>query len=127
MADTPSKGRARRAPRRTLLVIATLLTVAGALLAVPAQGYLEQRGEVATRAAELDELERSNADLRAQLERLDDPVEIERLARRDHGLVAPGEESYSILPPSTAGVVLPRGWPFDRVAGPLESATTGGD
>jgi cell division protein FtsB len=116
----------RRTPRRAVLVVASLLTVAGALLAVPAQGYLEQRTEVASRSAQLDELERRNDDLRARLERLDDPVEIERLARRDHGLVAPGEESYSILPPATAGVVLPRGWPFDRLAAPLASATTGG-
>jgi len=126
MGDTPRRPGTRRAPRRTVLVVATLLTVAGAVLAVPAQGYLEQRAEVAARTAELDELERRNDDLRAQLDRLEDPVEIERLARRDHGLVAPGEESYSILPPPTAGVVLPRGWPFDRLAGPLESATTGG-
>ncbi len=127
MAATPRRGRrGRRAPRRALLVVASLLTVAGALLAVPAQGYLEQRSEVASRTAELEELERTNEELRVQLERLDDPVEIERVARRDHGLVAPGEESYSILPPATAGVVLPRGWPFDRLAAPLESATTGG-
>lgn len=131
MGEAPrSRGRTSReplrAPRRAVLVAALLLTLVGALLAVPAQGYLEQRSEKTAREAALEEVRRDNDDLRRQLERLEDPAEIERIARRDHGLVAPGEESYSILPPVTAGVVLPRGWPFDRLAGALESATTGG-
>jgi cell division protein FtsB len=112
--------------RRRLVVLLGLLLVAGAVLAVPAQSYWAQRGEVSSREAALAEVDRSNDELAARLDRLDDPDEVQRIARRDYGLVAVGEESYSILPPATAGLVLPRGWPFDRISGPLERAATGG-
>ena len=112
--------------RRRLVVLLGLLLVAGAVLAVPAQSDWAQRGAVSSREAALDEVERSNDELAARLDRLDDPDEVQRIARRDYGLVAVGEESYSILPPATAGLVLPRGWPFDRISGPLERAATGG-
>ena len=102
------------------------MMVAATLLAVPAQSYLEQRDELAAREVELAERDAANEVLAARLERLDEAEEITALARRDFGLVGLGEESYSILPPPTAGLVLPRGWPFDRLAGPLERATTGG-
>jgi cell division protein FtsB len=112
--------------RRRVLVVTALLAVAAALLAVPAQGYLAQRGDLAAHEAELAELERRNDVLDERLERLGEPDEIQRIARREYGLVDPGEESYSVLPPSTAGLTLPRGWPFDRISGPLERAATGG-
>ena len=53
-----------------------------------------------------------------------DPVR--RIARRDYGLVEPLQESYEVLPSPTAGLVLPRSWPFDRLSGPLERVATGG-
>jgi cell division protein FtsB len=112
--------------RRRLLALLGLLLVAGALLAVPARSYWAQRGEVASREAALAELDRQNDELSARLDRLGEPDEIQRIARRDYGLVAGSEESYSILPPATAGLVLPGGWPFDRISGPLERAATGG-
>jgi cell division protein FtsB len=112
--------------RRRLLVVLGLLLVAAAMLAVPAQSYWAQRDEVAKRESALADVDRANQDLAERLERLDDPDEIQRIARRDYGLVSVGEESYSILPPATAGLVLPTGWPFDRLSGPLQRAATGG-
>lgn len=111
---------------RRIGAVLGLLLVAAAILAVPAQSYLAQRGELADREAELAELDRSNDELAERLDRLSDPDAIQRIARRDYGLVSEGEESYSILPPATAGLVLPGGWPFDRISGPLERAATGG-
>jgi cell division protein FtsB len=112
--------------RRRLVVLLGLLLAAAAVLAVPAQSYWAQRGEVAEREAALAEVQRSNDELQARLDHLEDPDEVQRIARRDFGLVAAEEESYSILPPATAGLVLPQGWPFDRISGPLERAATGG-
>lgn len=112
--------------RRRLVVLLGLLLVAAAVLAVPAQSYWAQRGELDEREAALAEVDRSNDELQSRLDHLEDPAEIQRIARRDYGLVSVGEESYSILPPATAGLVLPRGWPFDRISGPLERAATGG-
>ena len=103
-----------------------LLLVAATLLAVPAQAYLDQRGVLADAEADLAEVRRGNAELSDRAEHLGQPEEIERLARRDYGLVRPGEESYSILPPATSGLVLPRGWPFDRLVAPLERVAAGG-
>lgn len=100
--------------------------VAAAILAVPARSYLSERAELSDREVELAELERVNEGLEARLERMDDPEVVRQIARRDYGLVSEGEESYSILPPATAGLVLPRGWPFDRISGPLERAAAGG-
>lgn len=114
------------ARRRTVAVVVSLVVVVGAVLAVPASSWAAQRDVLADRQAQLAALERDNDRLAERLDRLDDPDEIERIARRDHGLVAPGEESYSILPPATAGLTLPRGWPFDRLAGPVSRVATGG-
>ena len=105
---------------RRLAVVAALVFVAATVLAVPARSYWAQRSEVSSRQAELADLRQQNAELVERSDRLDDPDEIQRIARRDYGLVAEGEESYTILPPATAGLVLPRAWPFDRLSGPLE-------
>lgn len=114
------------ARRRRLLVAVGLMLVVAAVLAVPARSYWAQRGEVAAREARLAEVDRTNDQLATRLTRLGEPTEIQRLARRDYGLVEPGEESYAILPSATAGLVLPTGWPFDRLSGPLERSATGG-
>ncbi|MHB1137578.1 MAG: FtsB family cell division protein [Microthrixaceae bacterium] len=124
-AGEPVAGRSRRTVFwQRLAVVAALCVVAGTVLAVPARGYLAQRGELASRQSEMTDLERQNDELVARRDRLDDPAEIQRIARRDYGLVAEGEESYTILPPATAGLVLPHAWPFDRLSGALERAAT---
>jgi cell division protein FtsB len=116
---------ARRVVRRRRLAVAVALTVvAAALLAVPMRSYLAQRGEIAAAEAKLAEAHRVNAGLEQRRERMDRPEEIERVARRDFGLVEVGQESYAILPPATAGLVLPRSWPFDRLGGALERRST---
>lgn len=109
-----------------MAVAVALVAVVAALLAVPAKGYLAQRSELAATEAELSEVERANAELVERRDRLDQPEEIQRIARRDFGLVEAGLESYAILPPATAGLVLPRAWPFDRISGALERRSTAG-
>lgn len=114
-------------PRRRILALsAAALVVIGAVLAVPARGYLDQRSEIGELESELTDLRRDSTQLRERRDRLEDPEHVRRIARRDHGLVAVGEESYSVLPPPTGGLVLPDGWPFDQISGPLVEATSGG-
>jgi cell division protein FtsB len=114
-------------PRAVLLqrlgIVTFVLAAAVALLLVPARGYMAQRHEISAHRAELTDLEQQNQELTLRRDRLDDPSEIQRIARRDYGLVLEGEESYSILPPASAGLVLPRAWPFGLVQEPLEQAT----
>ena len=37
---------------------------------------------------------------------------LEEIARRDHGMVKPGEQAFQIAPPAVAPVELPETWPF---------------
>ena len=112
----------RRSPVRVLLV-AGVVALAGLLLAGPVLGWFDQRDQVADQEAELSRLTAENNELIARRARFDDPSEIQRIARRDLGLVEPGEESYAVLPPSTAGVNLPNGWPFDLIASSVATAS----
>jgi cell division protein FtsL len=92
----PSRRLERDLPRLTGR--AAMLLVAVAFLAVmavvPARQFLEQRGRIAELERRTAELEQSNAGLRAEVERLHDPAELERLARECLGMVAPGEVAF---------------------------------
>lgn len=123
-SDSVARAAGDSAVWQRLAVAVALLVVALTVLAVPARSYLAQRTEIASRSAELSELERQNQELVTRRDRLEDPEEIKAIARRDYGLVLEGEESYTILPPATAGLILPRVWPFDRLIGPMEQAAT---
>jgi cell division protein FtsB len=111
---------------RRSAVIATVVAVTVVLVALPVRSYLHQQSDVAAARAELDELERENDQLAARQERLSDPDDIARIARRDYGLVEVGEESYSVLPPTSAGLVMPQAWPFDRIEDAVRTAAGGG-
>lgn len=82
-------------------------TVAGsaALAAVvvygffPIRTYLDQRAATQRAREQLDVISRENERLAEQAEELRDPETVEEIARRDYGLVFPGEESYGVLPP----------------------------
>jgi cell division protein FtsB len=108
--------------RRALLIGLAVLVPVVALSAMPVRGYLAQRSDMADDRARLDEVQRENAELEARLAALDDPELIERIARRDYGLVREGEESYAILPPPSAGLIMPNGWPFGLLEGPVTAA-----
>lgn len=109
------------------VAVALLSLVVYVMLAAPGRRYLEQRSEVGERREQLDEITARNVEMEDRLDRLDDPDEIQRIARRDYGLVTEGEESYTILPPSTAGLNLPDGWPFNTLAEPVRHASSGHD
>lgn len=86
-----------------------LLAAAGATLAVlvlvvfPTRSYLTERGNLNSTSHQLQSLNAQNRQLSAQIGRLNTDSEIERLARKDYGLVKPGEEAYAILPSALAG------------------------
>jgi len=96
-----ARGRAlsREGPRLTGRAAALLVTVMLlALLAlVPAREFLDQRSKITELEQQAEQLARQNSRLEAQVERLHDPVELERLARECLGMVAPGETAL-ILP-----------------------------
>jgi len=96
-----ARGRAlsREGPRLTgraavLLVAVTLLAL---VALVPAREYLDQRSKITELEHQTSQLAKQNAKLEAQISKLHDPVELERLARECLGMVAPGETAL-ILP-----------------------------
>jgi len=74
-----------------LLVAVTLILL---MAVVPARQYLDQRARISDLERRTAELEDQNAGLRSEVSRLNDPAELERLARGCLGMVAPGEVAF---------------------------------
>jgi cell division protein FtsB len=115
-------------PRRVQRLVWVVAAVAAAVViaGAPARQWWSQRGEINQAEEELRQLSEDNEALEARLDRMQDPQEVERVARDELGMVREGEESYSILPPATAGVALPDAWPFNRLAPALVDASPEG-
>jgi cell division protein FtsB len=94
-------------PRRPtwLLVPATVLLVGLAMVTnvIPFRQIVEQRTQVSEAEARLDALVEENRLLESQVEALNTPAEIERLAREKLGYVREGETAYVVLEPESSG------------------------
>lgn len=96
--------------RRRLAVTATILVfLLGVMLVglVPFRQILNQRQAVAAAETRLGDLEAENARLARHVEALETPIEIERRAREDFGLVRPGETAYIVVPVAPVAVEEP--------------------
>jgi cell division protein FtsL len=98
-----------------LVVLAVLFTTV-----FPTRTWLSQRDELDARRTEISDLEADVADLEQQVRDLSDPAEIEKVARREFGLVKPGEQTFTVLPPAQQPANLPDGWPFNVLASQLD-------
>ena len=98
-----------------------------AVFVFPTRTFLDQRASTGDSQRRLDVLQEQNEVMEQRLAQLDDPTEIERLAREQYNLVLPGEEAYAILPAPPAPITLPHVWPFTGLAEKLDPAppTTG--
>lgn len=93
-----------------LLLFAALAAIIVFYGVTPYNAWQEQRGTIAEVEAELDEITRENAELKEEIDRLSTPAEVERVARRDHNFIYPGEDAYVVLPPpTTLPAALPPG------------------
>lgn len=109
------KGRAKRLG----LVVATMAVfgaLAAAFFVLPVQTYLRQEDDIARKQQELDALDRANAALANEVDRLKTPEGVEEAAREEIGYVRRGEVQLTMLPLPDAPVALPGGWPFDAAA-----------
>jgi cell division protein FtsB len=106
------------------LVVSVALVGALFGFVFPTRTYLAQRAAAEQARERLAVLTAGNEALERRVEELRTPEEIEAVARRDYGLVRPGEEAYAILPPPPPAVHLPDAWPFGRLADRLSPATT---
>ena len=109
MTDRPAPPSARgRRPRRGVLVALVLVgLVAGVLGGVfPFRQMFAHHRQVDAAEQQLSDLEAANTELEAEIAKLQSPVEIERIAREQFGLVRPGETGYVVEVPD-AGPVVP--------------------
>jgi uncharacterized protein len=87
---------ARITPRASILGF--VVFVAAIFAVAPARAYLDQRAQRDQLANQVSELEQQNADLQQQLDRLQDPAELDRLARECLGMVDPGQIAFVTVP-----------------------------
>ena len=98
---TRRKNRAGRWGRTPQVVAVVLvLGLLGAMAIKPTRDLLQQKSRVTGVAHDLVLLERSNGQLEHRIAKLKDPDYIDQLARRQIGLVRPGEVPYVVMPPS---------------------------
>ncbi|MGH2768253.1 MAG: FtsB family cell division protein [Candidatus Methylomirabilales bacterium] len=95
----------RRRLRGSLLAIAIL--VLGSTAVTPVRQVYSQHQRIAAEEQRLAELRRGNAALERELRRHQDPAYVEKLVRRQLGLVRPGEVSYLIPEQDPEGATQP--------------------
>jgi cell division protein FtsL len=86
--------------RRAVWPFVVSIAVVGVmfLLVFPARTYVAQRRSLAAVQTKVKVLTTENTSLDQRVAALQQPTEIERLAREQYGMVKPGEEAYAILP-----------------------------
>jgi cell division protein FtsB len=98
-ADEEARQRRLARLRRVGMRVGSFTLAAMLIYAVfPVRTYLNQRAATDRARDQIEVLSRENDRLENRAEDLRDPETIEELARRDLGLVKPGEESYGLLP-----------------------------
>ena len=87
-------------PAMFMGVLALIITGMAVITAViPFRQILDQQARVEGSAAELARINLENELLSGEVEALNTPEEIERLARENLGYVMPGETAYVVLEP----------------------------
>jgi cell division protein FtsB len=98
-ADEEARQRRLAQLRRVAMRVGSFTLAAMLIYAVfPVRTYLNQRAATDRAREQIDVLSRENDRLEGRADDLRDPETIEEIARRELGLVMPGEESYGILP-----------------------------
>jgi cell division protein FtsB len=97
-------------------VVGVIAVGLAALVGVfPTRALLDKRDEANQVERELQSVVDENQAMSERINSLmSDDAAIEETARREHGMVRPGEDAYSILPPPVPSD-LPTTWPFDVV------------
>jgi cell division protein FtsB len=84
-------------PLVAVLLGAVILSVV--MLSGPAQRLLDSRARVEGLEVKAEALERENAALARRKADLEDPLNVELLAREQQGFIRPGEVPYTLVPP----------------------------
>lgn len=84
-----------------MLVAAVILAAVVVAAWFPASALLHQRQQLASATTHLVEVRHEDAQLHHEVEALDTPAEIERIAQEQYELVLPGQQAFQVLPPSS--------------------------
>jgi cell division protein FtsB len=76
-----------------------LLSLGVVMLSGPVQTYVDGRDRVELLERQLAALAEGNDRLTARRDQLQDPEEIELMAREQQGMIMPGEVPYAVVPP----------------------------
>jgi cell division protein FtsB len=111
---------ARSGQRPLLVVLAVALVLGIVMLSGPFERYADSRTRVEALRATAETLDEENARLDRRADLLEDPAELERLAREEQGMIRPGEVPYTLVPPEVDRPVIssPRNLDDDDAAPP---------
>jgi cell division protein FtsB len=109
------KGRAKRAIF-ALIAVVIAASLAASLFVLPVKSWFQQRDDLARKQNELSVLTDANAQLAADVNRLQTPDGIKEAARQEVGYIGTGEQRISVLSTASAPLTLPTGWPYDAIA-----------
>ena len=91
-AIAPDRSRPRLTGRAGFLLI--MITILAVFAMAPFREYLSERGHIAELQRKVEGMELANTALQAEIVRLHDPAEKERLARECLGMVDAGEIAF---------------------------------
>jgi cell division protein FtsB len=109
------KGRGKRLIF-ALVAVVIAAALAASLFVLPVKSWLQQRDDLARKQHQLAVLKGANAQLAADVSRLQTPDGIKEAARQEIGYVGVGEQRISVLSTPNAPLTLPTGWPYDAIA-----------
>lgn len=97
VTDTPAAPAAQRSRPGAFVAVLLLVGLAIVLAGVfPFRQLIAQERLVDNTRAQLDALVAGNESLQAQIDAVQSPTELERIAREQYGMVRPGETSYVV-------------------------------
>jgi cell division protein FtsB len=107
-----------RGKRLVFALVATVIAAAliASLFVLPVKSWLRQRDDLARKRNELAVLSNANAQLSADVNRLQTKEGIKEAARQEVGYVGVGEQRISVLSSPNAPLTLPAGWPYDAIS-----------
>jgi cell division protein FtsB len=93
---------ARMRPRltRRAAVLGAIILILAATAIVPLRQYLSQRSQIGGLERRIEALTQERTRLERRVEQLQDPEELERIARECLGMVKPGEIAFVAVPKS---------------------------
>ncbi len=108
-----------------LFALLVVLTIGIAVFVLPIGTWRDQGRDLDQRQAQLEELERVNGELAAEVERLETDDGVREAAGEEVGYLSPGERRLSVLPLPDLPTDLPDAWPYNVAEQILDARRAG--